>query len=161
MSYAGGGSGDTGSGGNTSLSVGARRNTVDLGRSQSASGELAYMRGERGVGGPETFRPAFYGKKNRNMGGATGYVVAEQGPELFMPDRPGTIVPAEHTAAVGGNTNVTFTINAIDASGVEDVLAQQQGNIIGMIRNAANSYGEDFLEDLDESTYTSPVARRA
>ena len=95
------------------------------------------------------------------MGGATGYVVGEQGPELFMPDRPGTIVPADDTAAVGGNTNVTFTINAIDASGVEDVLAQQQGNIIGMIRNAANSYGEDFLEDLDESTYTSPVARRA
>ena len=73
------------------------------------------------------------------MGGATGYVVGEQGPELFMPDRPGTIVPADDTAAVGGNTNVTFTINAIDASGVEDVLAQQQGNIIGMIRNAANS----------------------
>ena len=78
-----------------------------------------------------------------------------------MPDRPGTIVPADDTAAMGGAANVTFTINAIDASGVEDVLSEQQGNIIGMIRQAANSYGEDFLEDLDESTYTSPVARRA
>ena len=66
-----------------------------------------------------------------------------------------------HTAAAGGGTNVTFSINAIDASGVEDVLIQQQGNIIGMLRNAANSYGEDFMEDLDESTYTTPVARRA
>ena len=91
-----------------------------------------------------------------------GYVVGEQGPELFMPERPGTIVPADDTAAaMGGNTNVTFSINAIDASGVEEVLAQQQGNIIGMIRTAANSYGEDFLEDLDETTYTTPVARRA
>ena len=160
MSYQGG------SGGNTkptpkSVAVGNRRDSVDLSTSQSARGELSYMRGDRGVGGPENFRPAFYGKKNRNMGGSTGYVVGEQGPELFMPDRPGTIVPADDTAQVGGATNVTFSINAIDASGVEDVLAEQQGNIIGMIRNAANSYGEDFLEDLDESTYTSPIARRA
>lgn len=161
-SFQGGGS--VGGGGKTSagsISVGSRRDSVDLSRSRSARGELAYFRGDQGIGGPEDFRPAFYGKKNRNMGGATGYVVGEQGPELFMPDRPGTIVPADDTGQVGGNTNVNFTINAIDASGVEDVLAQQQGNIIGMIRNAANSYGEDFLEDLDESTYTSPVARRA
>ena len=78
-----------------------------------------------------------------------------------MPDRPGTIVPADDTEAMGAAANVNFTINAIDASGVEDVLSEQQGNIIGMIRQAANSYGEDFLEDLDESTYTTPVARRA
>ena len=78
-----------------------------------------------------------------------------------MPDRPGTIVPADDTAGAGGATNVTFSINAIDASGVEDVLAQQQGNIIGMLRQAANSYGEEFMEDLDESTYTTPAARRA
>ena len=161
-SYSGGGS-ISGAGASVpgSVSVGSRGQSSDLSRSQSARGELGYFRGEQGIGGAENFRPAFYGKRNRAMGGATGYVVGEQGPELFMPDRPGTIVPADDTAAVGGTTNVTFSINAIDASGVEDVLAQQQGNIIGMIRSAANSYGEDFLEDLDESTYTSPVARRA
>lgn len=145
----------------SSISAGSRTTQTDLTRSKSARGELAYFRGEQGIGGPEEFRPAFYGKKNRAMGGATGYVVGEQGPELFIPERPGTIVPADDAAAVGGTTNVTFSINAIDASGIEEVLAQQQGNIIGMIRNAANSYGEDFLEDLDESTYTSPIARRA
>jgi hypothetical protein len=78
-----------------------------------------------------------------------------------MPDRPGTIVPSDDVSAAGGATNVTFSINAIDAAGVEDVLVQQQGNIIGMLRQAANSYGEEFMEDLDESTYTTPVARRA
>ena len=161
-SYSGGGSiGSAGASAPGSVSVGSRGQSSDLSRSQSARGELGYFRGEQGIGGAENFRPAFYGKRNRAMGGATGYVVGEQGPELFMPDRPGTIVPADDTAAVGGTTNVTFSINAIDASGVEDVLAEQQGNIIGMIRNAANSYGEDFLEDLDESTYTSPIARRA
>ena len=95
------------------------------------------------------------------MGGATGYVVGEQGPELFMPDRPGTIMPADDTAAMTGGSNVTFNINAIDASGVEDVLTEQQGNIIGMLRQAANSYGQEFFEDVDETIYAAPQARRA
>ena len=161
-SYQGGGS-NAGAGIATpsSVSVGKRRDTIDVAKSQSAGGELAYMRGARGTGGPENFRPAFYGKKNRAMGGATGYVVGEQGPELFMPDRPGTIVPADDTATMTGGSNVTFNINAIDASGVEDVLTEQQGNIIGMLRQAANSYGQEFFEDVDETIYTSPQARRA
>ena len=161
-SYQGGGSSDSGAGVPSSVALGKRKESSDLSKSRSARGELAYFRGEQGVGGPENFRPAFSGRKHYATGGNMGYVVGEQGPELFMPERPGTIVPADDTAAaMGGNTNVTFSINAIDASGVEEVLAQQQGNIIGMIRTAANSYGEDFLEDLDETTYTTPVARRA
>jgi len=158
-SYQGGGSG-VGSGGSapSSVSVGQRRNTVDLANARNAGGELSYMRGDRGTGGPENFRPAFYGKKTRATG---GYVVGEQGPELFMPDRPGTIVPADDTATMTGGSNVTFNINAIDASGVEDVLTEQQGNIIGMLRQAANSYGQEFFEDVDETIYSSPKARRA
>jgi hypothetical protein len=78
-----------------------------------------------------------------------------------MPDRPGTIVPADDAAQMGGGGAVTFNINTVDASGVEDLLVEQQGNIIGMLRQAANSYGQDFMEDIDESTYTSPQARRA
>lgn len=88
-------------------------------------------------------------------------MVGEQGPELFVPERPGAIVPADDTAAMGSPLNATININAIDASGVEDILTEQQGNIIGMLREAANSYGEDFLEAVDETTYTGPVARRA
>ena len=161
-SYQGGGSSEAGAAVPSSVALGKRTEKSDLSKSQSARGELAYFRGDQGIGGPENFRPAFGGRKHYATGGNMGYVVGEQGPELFMPERPGTIVPADDTAAVmGGTTNVTFSINAIDASGVEEVLAQQQGNIIGMIRTAANSYGEEFMEDLDETTYTAPVARRA
>ena len=88
-------------------------------------------------------------------------MVGEQGPELFVPERPGTIVPADETAAMGGPLNATINISAIDASGVEEILTEQQGNIIGMLREAANSYGEDFFEAVDESIYTTPQARRA
>ena len=161
-SYSGGGSGASGGGAMpSSVSVGKRGTTSDLGKSQSARGELAYFRGAEGTGGAENFKSSFYGSKHRASGGNTGYVVGEQGPELFMPDRPGTIVPADDVAAGGGSTNVNFSINAIDAAGVEDVLMEQQGNIIGMLRQAANSYGQDFMEDVDESTYTAPAARRA
>ena len=88
------------------------------------------------------------------MGGSTGYVVGEQGPELFVPDRPGTIVPADETSEMGAGANVTFNINTIDATGVEDLLIAQRGNVIGMIREASNSYGQTFLEDVDTDVYT-------
>ena len=161
-SYAGGGSiSSSGGGAPGSVSVGSRTSSVDMARSQSASGELAYFRGERGIGGPENFRPAFYGRKSRAMGGNTGYVVGEQGPELFMPDRPGTIVPADDTAQMGAPMTANINITALDASGVEEILTEQQGNIIGMLREAANSYGQDFFEGVDETIYSTPVARRA
>lgn len=164
MSYQGGaGTAPTAAGGAVSATAGKRRDTVDLAKSQSAAGELAYLRGSKGIGGPENFRGAFYGVKHRAEGGPVGYVVGEQGPELFMPQQPGAIVPNDDVAEMGGGSNVTFNINTIDATGVEDVLTQQQGNIIGMIRSAANEYGDTFLENVDTSIYNEPFAgyRRA
>lgn len=149
-SYDGGGN-IGGSGNPTSISMGQRRNSVDLAKSQSSRGELAYMRGERGSGGPENFRSAFSGYRNRAEGGNTGLIVGEQGPELFVPEVPGRVVPNDDIEA-GAATNVSFNINTIDASGVEDMLLNQQGNIIGMIRQAANSYGQDFVEEVDTMT---------
>ena len=160
-SYEGGGGGTPQASGPSSVSLGKRRNTVDMAKTQGGAGELSYMRGSQGTGGPENFRGAFYGKKHRAAGGDTGYIVGEQGPELFMPDRPGTIVAADDTAAMGGGSAVTFNINAVDATGVEDLLVEQQGNIIGMLRQAANSYGEDFMEDIDTTAIAGSGARRA
>ena len=146
------------------VSAGERRSTIDLATSKSASGELGYLRGESGTGGPENFTPAFMGSKYRAMGGSTGYVVGEQGPELFVPDRPGTVVPADDTRAITGQApNVNFNINAIDARGVEQVLLEQRGNIIGMLRESANSYGNGFFEEVDLGLYTPSAmgAKRA
>ena len=70
-----------------------------------------------------------------------------------MPQVPGRVVPNDDIQA-GAPTNISFNINAIDASGVEDMLMAQQGNIIGMIRQAANSYGQDFVESVDTMTLT-------
>ena len=151
MTYDGGGAGAS-SNIPSSISMGDRRTSTDLARSQSARGELAYFRGEAGSGGPENFKNAFGGYRNRAAGGNTSFMVGEQGPELFVPETPGTIVPNDEVAQATP-TNVNFTISAVDAAGVEDLLIRQQGNIIGMIREAANSYGQDFVETVDTSVF--------
>ena len=148
-----GGGGSASGGIPSAITVGSRSNNIDLARSQGARGELAYLRGESGIGGPENFRSAFGGYRNRAEGGNTGFMVGEQGPELFVPERPGRIVPSDDIAPAG-NSNVTFNINTIDATGVEDILTQQRGNIIGMVRQAANSYGQDFIEEVDTTVFT-------
>ena len=96
----------------------------------------------------------------RAEGGNTALMVGEQGPELFVPNRPGRVIPNDDITAAGP-TNVSFNINTIDASGVEDMLTVQRGNIIGMIREAANSYGEDFVESVDTSILTPTADRGA
>ena len=152
-SYQSAGGGGGGSQSPQKVGVGSRENTVDLARGQNAGGELAYARGEQGIGtGMTDFKKpkgAFSGYKNRNAG---GYIVGEQGPEVFMPETPGEIIPA---GRIGGGepTNVNFNISAVDATGVEDLLMNQRGNIIGMIREAANEHGEFFLESVQEKSY--------
>lgn len=148
-SYQGGGSISSGGNAPSSVSMGKRSNVVDV--SQRASGgELAYLRGARGVGtNANDFTPAFTGAKYRASGGETaGYVVGEQGPELFVPETPGRIVPNDDIAQAAP-VNVTFSVQAIDANSFNDALATQRGNIISMIREAANSSGEGFLETVD------------
>ena len=133
------------------LDIGTRGDRVDVSRGVS-SGELSYLRGGRGVGSnANNFVPGG-GAVGLRQGYATGggILVGEQGPEIVTPTSPVTVTPNE---TMMGSTNVNFAIHAVDAAGVEDVLRNQRGNIIGMIREAANAYGEDFLEVVDTQVY--------
>lgn len=142
--YQGGGTAASAAG-TSAISVGQRSNVVDFSKSTSPSGELSYARGEQGTGtGMSNFTPS-----GRAAGGNTAFMVGEQGPEIFVPERPGTILPADDAAkAVSSPVNVSFNISAMDSKGVEDVLRNQRGQIIGMIREAANAHGETFLESV-------------
>ena len=137
----------------TALSVGKRNNSVDVSRG-SSGGELSYLRGGRGVGSNAndfTASGGMTGKKGYAAGGE-GILVGEQGPEIMRPSQKVDIVPNDR---LGGGTNVSFSINAVDAAGVEDLLVNQRGNIIRMIREAANDTGERFLETVDTQAYGS------
>jgi hypothetical protein len=149
MSYQGGGSAPK-AGSPPKMNIGSRSNKVDVSGSR-AGGELSYLRGERGMGTSASDfsrRGAFTGRYHRATGGAA-YVVGEQGPELFVPEVPGQIVANDEMEEGGAMPNVTFNINAIDSSNMEETLVTQRGNIINMIREAANNQGETFLEGLD------------
>ena len=157
-SYDGGGSANVGAMNTTSVTMGERKSTVDLATTQGGAGELAYLRGEQGTGSAENFKPAFMGAKYRAAGGpTTGYVVGEQGPELFVPESPGRIIP-NNEIQPAAPINANINISAVDAAGVEEVLVSQRGNIIGMMREAANSYGENFMEEIDTAVYTPSSA---
>lgn len=134
--------------------MGERSNTIDMAGANSQSGELAYMRGADGVGNVNNFTPAFVGTKHRASGGNTSYMVGEQGPELFTPEVPGTIKPADESGAQGSAMNANIQIHAIDAKGVEEVLINQRGNIITMLRDAANQHGENFMESVQAESLT-------
>ena len=149
-SYQGGGATSKPGGAASSVNMGQRSNVVDVSQRQSR-GELAYLRGQRGVGtNANNFTPAFYGsKKMRAAGGAVaGYTVGEQGPELFVPQVPGQIVPNDEVTPAQP-INVNFNVQAIDSSSFNDALTVQRGNIISIIREAANGSGEGFLETVD------------
>lgn len=52
------------------------------------------------------------------------YVVGEKGPELFLPNTSGTMIPNNKLGAMGGAASVTYNINAVDASSFRDLVAR-------------------------------------
>ena len=144
MTYQGGG--DVAKPAMTALSIGKRSEKVDVSRGASA-GELGYLRGQRGTGRGANFVPTGGAAGLRKGYADGGVLVGERGPEVIAPRGSYEVTPND---ALGGPArNINFTINAVDAAGVEEVLLQQRGNIIGMIREAANDTGERFLESVD------------
>jgi hypothetical protein len=86
-------------------------------RSQQYSG--------RAIGGP--------------VAGGTPYIVGENGPEMFVPQGAGKVVP--NNQLDGQPVNVTFNINTVDARGMDQLLMERKGMIVGMVRSAINDRG--------------------
>lgn len=144
----------------STLSIGKRSDSVDLARGPSASagGEAGFIRGSQGTGtNASNFRTigsAYGGELMRGFGNR-GFVVGEKGPEIITPDTPINVTPANDVMGQAP-VNATFNIQALDSSGVQDLLIAQKGNIIKMLRDAANASGKGFLEDVNVNVYTRP-----
>ena len=137
------------------ITVGKRSNRVDVAQRPNA-GELAYLTGQRGIGTNANNFTAMGGAAGLRKGYAEGGVlVGERGPEMVSPTAGGLFVTANDKMG-GKQINVNFTIQAIDSEGVEGVLQKQRGNIIGMIRSAANDYGEEFIESVNVDMLNYP-----
>ena len=153
LTFAGGGATDTASAAPQQITVGKRNERVDVAKGATA-GELAYLRGEQGVGSnANNFTPAGAAGMKRSYASGGEIMVGERGPEIIQPTSEGfNVVPNDKMG--GQNLNANITINAVDAAGVEDVLMNQRGNIISMIREAAHEHGEEFIEGVNTSSYT-------
>ena len=67
------------------------------------------------------------------------YIVGEKGPELFMPNSAGTIVPNDKlsgSAGGGSTTNNYYSISAIDAKSVAQLFAENKMTLLGTVRQA-------------------------
>jgi len=135
-----------------SIGIGKRDNKVDTSRAVT-TGELAYLRGAKGVGSnANNFTPGGAAGMRRGYSAGGEILVGEQGPEVIQPTSSGfNVVPNDKIG--GQNLNANITINAVDAAGVEEVLMAQRGNIIGMIRETAHENGEEFIEAVNTSSY--------
>ena len=142
-----------------SLTIGKRGSSVDLAKqNNNVGGELGYLRGTSGTGSNSSnyrvIGSAYGGELPRGYGNSA-YVVGEKGPETIVPTVPMSVRPANDN---GGQApiNAKINIHAIDSQGVANVLMDQRGNIISMLREAANASGQNFLEDVDVNVYTRP-----
>lgn len=144
----------------SSLSIGKRSDTVDLakGPNANAGGESGYLRGSKGTGSNasnyRTIGSAYGGELMRGYGNR-GFVVGEKGPEVITPETPITVTPANDVGQAQ-SINASFNIQALDSNGVQDILVAQKGNIIKMLREAANNSGQSFLEGVNTNIYTRP-----
>ena len=121
---------------------GNRSNRVDVSQ-QASVGETAYLRGGQGIGSnANDFIGGAMGRKGYADG---GMLVGERGPEVVTKEE---IIP---NYAIGGNKsmNLTFNVSALDGASVQEVLTNNQGAVVAAIRDAANSYGQDFLPDVN------------
>jgi methyl-accepting chemotaxis protein len=72
-------------------------------------------------------------------------LVGERGAELFIPKSSGTIIPNEQLPQMAGTTNINFTINTVDAQGVDELLTNRRSTIINVINDALNRQGKEAL----------------
>ena len=119
-----------------------KKNQDDLNRSlqrEIALRAVLAMFGGGGGGGGIPFM---------NKGGAVAkgqpVVVGESGAELFIPNQTGQITQSARGTG-GGAVNVNFTINAVDASGIDRLLVERRGTISRIINESVNERGSSNL----------------
>ena len=95
--------------------------------------------GGTGGGGLGDFFSALTGRASGGPVSAnTPYLVGENGPELFLSKSSGTIVP-NNQLGMSGSTNVTYNINAVDASSFRQMLAREPEFIYAVTERGRSS----------------------
>jgi len=87
------------------------------------------------------------------VAGGQPYIVGEQGPEWFVPNGAGTIVPNGKTPVTtaspdGGDSssaqapiNINFSVRAMDARSFQSAMVQNKAVVVGIVNQALNMRG--------------------
>ncbi len=73
------------------------------------------------------------------------YIVGEEGPELFVPNHSGTVIPnhalnnAHRGGGMGGGQQVTYNINAVDTQSFQQALARDPEFLFSVTQRGARS----------------------
>jgi len=71
-------------------------------------------------------------------------IIGEAGPELFIPQQAGTIIPNDKLGNMA-STNVNITIMANDTEGFDDLLSKRRATVVNIINDALNSQGKEAI----------------
>jgi len=71
------------------------------------------------------------------------YLVGEAGPEMFVPNAGGRIMPNNQMG--GRAVTVNFNIETVDATGFDELLLERRSTIVGVINEAMNRQGREGI----------------
>jgi lambda family phage tail tape measure protein len=86
------------------------------------------------------------------VAGGQPYIVGEQGPEWFVPNGAGTIIPNGQSPATSATTssssaapqapiNINFSVRAMDARSFQSAMVQNKAVVVGIVNQALNMRG--------------------
>ena len=112
-------------------------------KQQIALQAILMAMGGGGGGGLPFFNKGGSVRKNQPV--IVGDSASGRGGELFIPNSTGQIVPNSRLGSRSGAVNVNFTINAVDATGIDRLLVERRGTISRIINESVNERGSSNL----------------
>lgn len=131
---------DSGADTTSYLTLGERQKNIDVSMSANA-GELSYIRGDKGIGGANSFVPRAEGG---NMYPGVSYQMGEHGTEVVTPMVPMKATPNDELKTSSNSTSgrpIILNISAMDAASFREFASSNSGALRDAVELALNENG--------------------
>lgn len=131
---------DSGADTTSYLTLGERQKNIDVSMSANA-GELSYIRGDKGIGGANSFVPRAEGG---NMYPGVSYQMGEHGTEIVTPMVPMKATPNDELKTSSNSTSgrpIILNISAMDAASFREFASSNSSALRDAVELALNENG--------------------